>query len=315
MSGAGSAADRAKSPTASGAQPAARRRRWRRIKWTIRLGVLLAAAGFLRFVGFDGKFYYPDGKTYFRPADLGLECEDVTFRTRDGLQLHGWFLPAVGRARGTVVHFHGNAANITNHVVLVSWLPAAGYNVLMFDYRGYGQSEGRPTRAGTITDGHAAIDYALSRAETGDGPLLVYGQSLGGAVAVVVAAERPEVAGVVVESTFSGYRRIAARHLRRVMGSETLARFLAAIAISGGDDPIDVVGRIAPRPLLVIAGERDEICFPELGRELFDAAAEPKGWWLAPQAEHLAILEQHDIELRERVVELFEQAAAVRAGE
>lgn len=283
-------------------------RRRRRLRWTVRGVVLVLLIGGLRIVGLDGKFYYPDDEVYVRPEELGVAYHDVTFPTRDGLTLHGWFLPARGTPRGTVVHFHGNAANVTAHLPLVEWLPRAGYHVLMFDYRGYGRSEGRVTRAGTIADGHAALDYALTREESRGLPLFAYGQSLGGAVAIVVAAERPEVAAVVAESPFSGYRRIAVRHAQRLVRWGSLARLLVWWTISAGYDPIDVVGRIAPRPLLLIAAEHDAICFPESARELHAAAGEPKDYWEAPEAEHLDILGTWPNELMDRITAFFEQA-------
>lgn len=259
-------------------------------------------------MGLDGKFYYPNDEDYGRPAEFGLVHEDVWFQTQDGPKLHGWFLPARGTAKGFVVHFHGNAANVTAHVSLVEWLPWAGYHVLMFDYRGFGQSEGRVTRAGTIRDGHAALDYALSRPEAKDLPLFFYGQSLGGAVAIVVAAERPEVRAVVAESTFSTYRGIAARHAERLVYFRWLAKVLATCAISSGYDPLEAVPRLAPRPLFVIAAEDDEICFPELAQELYDAAGEPKSYWLVPEAEHLGVVLAAGRELTNRVCRFFEDA-------
>jgi len=280
-------------------------RYWR---WWVRLGVVLLAAAYLKLVGLDGQFYYPNREVYVQPEQLGLRYEDVTFSTRDGQTLHGWLLPARTNARGAVVHFHGNAANVSAHVALVSWLPDHGYHVLMFDYRGYGRSSGRVTRAGTITDGHAALDYLRSRPDMQGLPIFFYGQSLGGAVAIVVAADRPEVAAVVAESTFSSYRRIAAAHARRLLHSRWLARALTTLTISDGFDPLDVVHRLAPRPLLVIVAERDEICFPELGRELYEAAREPKSFWLAPRAEHLAILAECPEELIDRITQFFAQA-------
>jgi fermentation-respiration switch protein FrsA (DUF1100 family) len=271
--------------------------------------VLLAFVGYLKFVGLDGKFYYPDRQTYDDPRNYRLAHEDVTFRTADGVDLHGWFLPAQGTPRGLVVHFHGNAANITAHVSLIEWLPRAGYHVLMFDYRGYGRSAGRVTRAGTIRDGHAAVDYARTRPEARDLPLFAYGQSLGGAVAVVVAAERPEIRAVVAESTFSGYRRIAAFHAARLTYFDLLGRALASLAISSGYDPLEAVARLAPRPLLVIAAEQDRICPPHLARELYDAAGEPKEYWLVPNAEHLGIALEAERALTERVTRFFSTSA------
>lgn len=259
-------------------------------------------------MGFDRLFYYPDRNTYGSPD--GQAFEPVTFRTSDGLALHGWFFPAVGTSKGTVVHFHGNAGNITAHFTLISWLPDAGYNVLVFDYRGYGRSQGEVTREGTIIDGHAAVDYVLTRSDVDPERLFALGQSLGGAVAIVVAAERPELRAVVAESAFGRYRGIAAVHARRMVLFRGVAGALAASVISSGYDPIEFVGRLAPRPLLVVAAGRDSICPAELSRELFEAAAEPKSYWLVAEAEHLSALQVDVNETIRRLERCFEQGVA-----
>jgi fermentation-respiration switch protein FrsA (DUF1100 family) len=294
------------------AEPQARTKKpmSRRVRWAVRVAVLMILLGVLKFVGLDCKFYYPDDRLYDAPEEFGLRYEDVRFETEDGLTLAGWFFPAAGDPKGTVVHFHGNAANVTGHLGLVEWVPTSGYHLLMFDYRGYGKSEGSVTRAGTIRDGHAAITYALSRPETKGLPLFAYGQSLGGAVAIVVAAERPEIAAVVAESTFSGYRKIATLVARSLVGFDALARPLVGWSISSGYDPIDVVTQLAPRPLLVIAAEHDQTCPPELARELYDAASEPKEWWLVPKAGHLGILMNHREELIDRITAFLDKAAS-----
>ncbi|TWT40017.1 Haloalkane dehalogenase [Phycisphaerae bacterium RAS1] len=299
---------KAQAPPQSIAASAPTRQRRRRIRWVVRLAVVGLIAGWLVFVGLDGKFYYPDRLVYDAPDAFGVTCTDVAIPTRDGLKLHGWFLPAVGAAKATVLHFHGNAANVSAHISLVAWLPSQGFNVLMFDYRGYGRSEGRVTREGTIIDGHAALDFLLARPDVDCRRIVAYGQSLGGAVATVVAAERNEIRGVVLEATFSSYRRIAAMHVARLPGIGFFSGPLAAATISSGRDPIDCIARLSPRPVLIIAGENDPICFPELGRELFDAAAEPKEFWLAPGSDHLEILLDHDVELQARVTTLIEAA-------
>jgi len=278
-------------------------------RWYIRLAVVVLFVGYLKLVGLDGKFYYPDAEVYSVPADFGLTHEEVRFTTADGLRLAGWFLPAQGDPKGLIIHFHGNAANVSAHVGLVAWLPAYGYRVLMFDYRGYGQSEGRVTRAGTIRDATAAIAYALTRPEAADLPLFAYGQSLGGAVAIAATADRPEVDAVVAESTFGSYRGIAAMHVRSLVRVGWLSNFLSWLCVSSGYDPIDSIQRIAPRPVLIIAAEDDRICFPALAQELFDAASEPKSFWMAPGAEHLGIYATNNRELSRRLTEFFDHAA------
>lgn len=282
---------------------------WRRIKWAVRLGVLFFVVGIF-IVGLDRLFYYPSDRVWATPAELRLAYEDVTFPTSDGLRLSAWFLPATGPAKGTVIHFHGNAANITNHFLTSHWLVWEGYNVLVFDYRGYGKSEGSVDRAGTIRDGHAALDYVLSRADVDPQRVFAFGQSLGGAVATVVAAERPEIRAVVLDSTFSSYRRIGSRHLQKMLLLKWPCDLIARLALSGDYEPIDYVNRIAPRPLLVIASSEDDVCFAELGRELFDRAAEPKEWLLLKQGEHLETVAENIDGVQRKIVELFERAGA-----
>lgn len=263
--------------------------------------------------GCDGAFYYPSRTTWFSPEEFGISrFEDVYFSTRDGIRLHGWWAPAVREARGTVIHFHGNAENITNHIALSAWLPGAGYNLLIFDYRGYGRSEGSVTRAGTILDGHAAIDYALSRTEVDRERLFVFGQSLGGAVAFYVVAERPEIRALVIDSSFPSYRAIATAHARRMLPFHWLSDGAASLLVSDGYDPVDVVDRIPPRPLLVIASGRDNVCFPELGRALFDAAREPKQFWHVDDAGHCEAVLLRPDEATRRIRELFDSAAGAR---
>lgn len=276
----------------------------KRIRWAVRLAVLLLIVGIF-VVGFDGLFYHPSDENYGTPRDVGLEYEDVTFETADGLKLSGWYLPAKGDARGTVIHFHGNAANISNHVFASYWLVYKGFNLFVFDYRGYGKSEGRVTRAGTIRDGHAALDYILSRADTDPERVFAFGQSLGGAVATVVAAERNEFRAVVLDSTFSSYRGIASRHLRKTFRFRWLADAIAWAALSDDYNPIDYVARISPRPLMVIASAEDRICFAELGRELFDAADEPKTWILLERGRHLESVSDNVDGVQQRIVEFL----------
>ncbi|MBU0617093.1 MAG: alpha/beta hydrolase [Planctomycetes bacterium] len=277
-------------------------------KWLVRIGVLLFVVGIF-IVGLDRLFYYPSKTVHYTPEDFSLKYEDVAFETSDGLKLSGWFLPADGPAKGTVIHFHGNAENITAHVTLSLWLVWEGYNVFVFDYRGYGKSEGKVTRAGTIRDGHAALDYVLSRGDVDPGRIFAFGQSLGGAVATVVAAERQEFRAVVLDSTFSGYRRIGSRHLQKLLFLKWPADLLAAALLSDDYDPIDYVARIAPRPLLVIASTEDEICFAELGRELHDGAGEPKEFVLVQESEHLQTVAENIDGVQGKILRLFERVA------
>lgn len=291
------------------AKKSARSRRFNRIKWSVRAAVVLFIIGMF-IVGFDGLFYFPNQNVYQTPEELRLKYEAVAFLTADGLKLSGWFFPAEGAPRGTVIHFHGNAGNITGHFQLSEWLIWKGYNLFVFDYRGYGKSEGKVTRAGTIRDGHAALDYVLSRPDVDRERIFAFGQSLGGAVAAVVAAERPEIRAVALDSTFSSYRRIGSRHLQRTLYFKGLTDLIASAGLSADYDPIDYVARVAPRPLLVIASREDKICFAELGRELFDAAAQPKEFVLVNRSEHLATVVENVDGVQSKIIKLFEKAVS-----
>lgn len=261
--------------------------------------VVLLAIGFVLLWCFaDRLFYYPDARVYGTPADYGVTAEDVTFAAPGGPQLHGWWLPAVGESRGTVVYCHGNAANVTLHARYVTWLPARGYSVLVFDYRGYGKSLGRASRDGTVADAVAALDYALAKDAQ---RTVVFGHSLGGAVAIAAAAERPAVRAVVAESTFPSYLAIAKA------SAPMVARF-APLFVLAGQDPVAVLDRLPPRPLMVIHGDADPIVPVQLGRDLFAQASEPKELWIVPGADHFSAWVKVPVEFEQRVDAFFSLA-------
>ena len=255
-------------------------------------------------------FYYPDSTIYATPADIDLSFEEVTFLSRDGTELSGWFIPAVGEAQGTILHLHGNAENMTSHFGFVDWLPVAGFNLFVFDYRGYGQSAGRPKRAGVFEDSCAALAYLRSRRDIDPTRLLVFGQSLGGAqaIAVVGGGERHGVRAVVVESSFYSYRSI----VRDSIGKMPLFSFfktpLAQILINDDLSPADYVGRIAPIPLLLIHGTEDEIIPFRHAELLLARAGEPKILWSIEGGHHTSAFVAPESPYRHRLLEFFTTA-------
>ncbi len=182
------------------------------------LMVLMALLATVRFGCANRFVYYPSREDYGTPADVGLRYEEVTFHSADGTALSGWFVPALGRAEGTVVQFHGNAQNMTAHFSYVSWLPQEGFNVFVFDYRGYGKSAGSPSREGVYEDCLAALGYVRSRPDVDPDRTLVLGQSLGGAnaIAVLGSGGAPRVRAVAIDSSFYSYRLMARDVIRRV---------------------------------------------------------------------------------------------------
>ncbi len=222
----------------------------------------------------DSQIFFPDRENAGSPGDLGLAFEDLRFASGDGVGLHGWWLPAA-RPRAVMLFCHGNAGNITHRLDNLARLVDTGISVLIFDYRGYGQSQGSAGEPGMYRDAAAALTLAADRAERAGLPLVVFGRSLGGVAAVQVAAD-PRVDGVILESTFTDLADMAARHFP-----------LPGVgrAVKGRMDSLSRIGRVTA-PKLFIHGRRDQIVPFALGRRLFEAAAEPKEFYEIPAAGH-----------------------------
>lgn len=251
-------------------QPRRRRRRWvRRIVLYGTLPAILWITGCMeRF------FYYPTAGLTVPPPHLD-DAEDVFFESRDGTRLHGWFIPARGVAfpaeAPTVVHVHGNAGNIESHIGFSDFLPPAGFNLFVFDYRGYGQSEGSPwRRAALIEDANAAIDTLLTRTDIDRNRIVLFGQSLGGGIGLSTMATRQELRAAVIVSAFSSWRDVAAN----AIGGDPpnfIGRTLARLFIKDGDRPIDAI-RTIDRPILLIHGTADRTVPSSHSPLLADAA-------------------------------------------
>ena len=248
---------------------------------TLGLTLLLTACA-------NSLFYYPSHKLTPDPVLESLQVDDLYFPSADGTRLHGEFLHAVGAAKATIVHFHGNAENITTHVRYVDWLPAQGYNVLEFDYRGYGQSAGSPSREGVYQDSMAAVRYAGSRPDVDRHKLILLGQSLGAAQAITVAGsgQFPELKAVIAESGFSAYGRITREKALDIPVLGYLIWPFTPLLVSSGHAPEDVVGRIAPIPLLLIHGRLDPVVPYRHADILYAAAHSPKLLWTIETGGH-----------------------------
>ena len=208
--------------------------------------------------------YFPGPPPEETPADHGLPYEDVRLTTADGVTLAAWFLPA-GAEEGAVIFNHGNAGNIAGRLIGASAFLDAGFSVLLYDYRGYGASEGKPSEEGTYLDALAAYDWLVGQRGLPARRVVTYGESLGGGVAVELARRRP-VAAVFVESTFTSLPDVGARIYPFLP-----VRLLATIRYASQDKVAEL-----GVPLLVAHSPEDEIVTYELGRALFDAAREPK---------------------------------------
>lgn len=233
----------------------------------------------------DGFFYQPNCNKYADPRQYGLAYEQVDFDGTDGLKLSGWFFPAVGRASGTVVHCHGNAGNVSSHFECVRWLPEHGWNVLCFDYRGYGHSTGRPTRRGIIDDSHAAIEYVCGRSDVDARRVVLLGQSLGAAVVAVVAAEGAPICGAVIDGAFDSYRGAVRWVLARQWYTWGAAWPVSRWLISSGWDPIDYIDQVSG-PKLFVQGTDDDIIDWHAAERLYERARQPKELLIVEGAGH-----------------------------
>ena len=234
----------------------------------------------------ERQFFYPDRTVYTRPAQFGLAVQDVRIPGPGGHELHGWWLPAQGPARGVVLHLHGNAGNISTHLPLVAWVPRAGFHLLTFDYRGFGQSSGSPSLDGIVDDAQAALDWLRRTHPAHAQQLVVIGQSLGGATATrLVARDGHGIRLLVLDCPFSSYRGIASEAVR---GTWLAAVAPAALlALPGPErDPVTAI-RGLKVPLLVLHSTEDMVVGVTHGRALFEAAPEPKQWLEVSNTPHV----------------------------
>lgn len=211
------------------------------------------------------------------PEVVGLpDASPVTFQTADGLMLRGWFVPShKAPARLTIVVFNGNAGNRAFRAPLAAALRSRGFQVLLFDYRGYGGNPGTPTEEGLAADAQAALAYVRGRADVDPARIGYFGESLGTGVAVTLAdVAAPAV--LVLRSPFTSMTDVGRLHYPWLpVGSFLRDRY----------ESIDRLRRIRC-PVLVVAGNRDGIIPVEQSRRMFDAAREPKSLLIVPGADH-----------------------------
>jgi uncharacterized protein len=221
--------------------------------------------------------YLPAPRTVPPAASVLPGAEEVTFETADGLRLGGWFVPAEGREapRTAVLVCNGNGGNRSLRAPLAVALARMGLHVLVFDYRGYGGNPGQPTEAGLATDARAALDYLVGRPEVDPARVVYLGESLGAAVALRLATERPPAA-LVLRSPFASLAEVGQLHYPLVPVS---------LLLRDRYDSAALAGRLAA-PLLVVAGGRDRIIPASHSRRLFAAAPQPKRLVVLDGADH-----------------------------
>jgi fermentation-respiration switch protein FrsA (DUF1100 family) len=238
--------------------------------------VLLAVGFFYFFYPQVENFFvfYPQSSFDSIPDDWGLLHEEVTFDTEDNKRLHGWFFPLQGDAP-VILFCHGNAGNISHRLENVKLLLDQQLQVFIFDYRGYGKSNGRPSERGLYRDGLAAYDFLANRKSIPPDRILLFGRSLGASVAIEITLRR-EVKSLIVESAFTSTKGMA----KTLFPFMLLSPFLPAHY-----NNLEKIARVNV-PKLFVHGEDDEIVSFSMGQKLYQAAKAPKFFFPIKAAGH-----------------------------
>ncbi len=226
--------------------------------------------------------FYPSRAIEFTPRDVGLAFEEVTFQTTDNRLLNGWFVPGTAPAAKTILFCHGNAGNIGHRLEKILFFHSLGCNVCIFDYRGYGKSAGRPYEQGLYRDVRCVYAQLLQRGIPAQ-KIVGYGESLGGAVIVDLAAHEP-LNGLIVESSMSSAAEMARLILPWVPPGLFASRF---------DSKTKVASIRVPK--LIIHSKNDEIIPYRQGEELFAAAADPKEFLQVRGGHNTAFFESREL--------------------
>ena len=249
------------------------------------------------------------------PTQYDLPFEEVWFNSRDGIRLHGWFIPA-NEAKATIILGHGHASSKEPWLDIAQFLWQSGYAVFMFDFRGHGRSgdAGVSISYQERMDVHGAVDYLLGRGETRLG---MYGFSMGAAIGIIATAENPHIKALIADSSFAylGSSVTARIQLMQAWVPTWLARLLAAFTVRTVAnhfgyhhklaDPITFVGDIAPRPIFILHGELDDITPLQNAYQLYEAAREPKELWIQMGLGHSCGFGELGAPYRERILEFL----------
>lgn len=226
--------------------------------------ILICALFFVYIKYLERKgIYYPSRQINLYPSSVDLSFEDVYFTTADNLKINAWYIPS-DKARFTLLFCHGNAGNIMDRLDKIQLLHRIGMNIFIFDYRGFGKSEGEPREQGLYLDAQAAYDYLIKKLEVDPVGIILYGESLGSTVAIDLARTK-QVGGVIIEGGFSSGKDMGAR----------MYPFLPGFIFSNIFDSISKI-RDVRAPLLFIHGREDQIVPLNLAYKLYQRANAPK---------------------------------------
>ena len=216
--------------------------------------------------------YFPMRNISDTPSRAGLPYKDVYFSADDGTRLNGWFIPNKN-AKYTLIFAHGNAGNISHRIEKILMFHDLGLNVFIFDYRGYGRSEGQPSEQGLYRDLGAAYDYVVSEEKVPGKDIILYGESIGGSIAIDLA-RRVAVRALITEGTFTSVKDMAG----------IVFPVIPYVMLSSRYDSVSKIKDIACRKLIIHSVD-DEIVPFWLGEKLYNSAKEPR-WFLKLRGSH-----------------------------
>ncbi len=262
--------------------------------------------------GCSSLYYHPTRGAYFvDPSSLKTPPEIIKIATRDGEELEGWYFKSgEDQPKGFILHFHGNAQNVSTHFSYLAGATKLGYDYFVFDYRGFGHSTGRPNPSGLIKDAKAASEWVSGqRSKRGDPPLIYFCQSLGSAVCLQGLAEKtlynPDV--LVVDSGFASYRSVA-RSVAQSTWILWLFQPLAWLMVDNSEAPQGQLHQVEAGATLVVHGEKDRAIHPKHGRALYEGLPGPKEFWSIPDGQHCDFLFREGGKYRARFFAWLENA-------
>ncbi|MDH4199123.1 MAG: alpha/beta hydrolase [Spirochaetia bacterium] len=250
-------------------------------------------ASLFAITGCSGFFYYPDHRVYLPPENYHIQYTDYTIESANHVRLHvRWFPSALKETRGHILQFHGNAENLTSHYASLIWLINEGYDLITFDYRGYGDSQGKPDPEGIRNDALNTIQFVFKKTDDSKKTkkIFLYGQSIGGAIlldALTQLKTDPGISGIILESTFDSYKNLAIGKLSRQWFTWIFIP-LAAMIVSDATSPHGKLGKLpAGVPKLVFHGDVDMVIPEKYGLHLFNELGNPKKYILVKGGAHL----------------------------
>jgi dipeptidyl aminopeptidase/acylaminoacyl peptidase len=284
----------------------------------ILIGIILLIVA-LSFILVYANTHPPKYPLHIPPSVYKADYEDVSFTSADGIVLKGWLVkpPHPHTPSPAIIICHGIGANRSDFTELAAALSRRGHFVLLFDFRAHGESSGGRSSLGyhEQKDVIAALDFLRTRSEINPGHIGIYGFSLGGSTAILAAARTGAFKAVITDSAFTSLRDQARE---AITGFYHLPPFpFLQLAVLGYEiyfqtnvdalSPVSVIATIAPKPVLIIAGEGDKLIPADNGRKLYAAAGDPKELWVIPGADHGGTLAAAGSEYEKRVGEFFDR--------